>query len=232
MKIVAGLLTGLNLFCGLAAIIFAVERDFIAAAWMILLGVLFDGLDGLAARFFSSASAFGRQFDSFTDIITFGAAPCVLAYTVLWGGGGEFITGLALFAYLLAGVIRLSYYCLSSSEETSLYFNGLPITVAGGFSAGLVYMSSQFRAPGFSGVISTLLCLVAFLMVSNVRYPNLRGITRRIKGRVFLVISVLTGFASVYILSSQAGVIAPEFGICVFFLMYIAFSPFLLREMV
>ncbi|MCG8430278.1 MAG: CDP-diacylglycerol--serine O-phosphatidyltransferase [Candidatus Omnitrophica bacterium] len=231
MKMLAGILTGLNLFCGLAAVIFAIEGEALAASWMILVAVVLDGLDGAAARLFSSASDFGRHFDSLSDIVSFGVAPCILAYSV-FRAGLEFCTALSLFAYLLAGVIRLSYYCLGKDEDQSVHFSGLPITVAGGFSAAILYMSVRFPHLIFSIILPVLLCLLAFLMVSNVPYPNMRGINQAPKGKIFLFGSILAAAAGPVFLYAKAAIFAPEFGASLFFLFYIAFSPFLLRRIV
>jgi len=195
-----------NIFLGFVAIVRAIEgallgaggqlgynRDFEAAAIAIGAAVVLDGLDGRIARLTNTVSDFGRELDSLADVITFGIAPAVLAYT--WGvqfvvpGGflrdhraGYFIA----FIYLVCGAARLARFNVQTNpipknpgRPDRKYFVGLPIPAAAALIAAIVYASGS--APlewWFLSILwLALLALLSFLMVSTWRYPSFKEIS-------------------------------------------------------
>jgi CDP-diacylglycerol--serine O-phosphatidyltransferase len=152
--------------------------------------VLFDGLDGRIARLTNSSSDFGREFDSLADIITFGVAPAFLAYA--WGVqaldevyGTQLVQHLrqlgwiATFAFLICGAARLARFNIDSTKGLSdrRYFVGLPIPASAGVIAALVHWA---KYPGFFGALwLAVVAVLAFLMVSRVRYYSFKALDLR-----------------------------------------------------
>jgi len=166
--------------------------------------ILFDGLDGRIARLTHSTSAFGREFDSLADVITFGVAPALLAYA--WGvrpvgdiygspilqhlrQAGWIIT----FAYVISGAARLARFNIDSVKPASdrRYFIGLPIPAAAGVIAAIVHwrqeaLASWYYAAGWLVVVA----LLTFLMVSKVRYYSFKSLDLR-RRRPYVAIIVI-----------------------------------------
>lgn len=165
-------------------------QDFEVAAKTIGLAVILDGLDGRIARMTNTTSEFGRELDSLADIISFGIAPAILAYT--WGvqfvGGypgpgtidqlqraGKFIA----FLFLVCGAARLARFNIQKNPQPRnpgpphrKYFVGLPIPAGAGMVAAVVYSFDSYPVTGFFPAVLwlLLLALLSFLMVSTWRY--------------------------------------------------------------
>src|SRR5260370_4396196 len=155
--------------------------------------VVLDGLDGRIARMPNTTSDFGREMDSLADVITFGIAPAVLAFT--WGvqfvqpGGfmpdrraGYFFA----FLFLLCGAARLARFNVQTNpipknpgRADRKYFVGLPIPAAAGLVAAIVYASDSVPLEWwpFTACWLGLLALLSFLMVSTWRYPSFKEIS-------------------------------------------------------
>ena len=107
--VVPSLFTVLNIFSGFMSLIASTSNDFTMAAWFIILGAIFDSLDGIMARITRSSSAFGVEFDSLSDVVTFGAAPSLLIYQVYLhtlGGIGVLVSSMPM----IFGGIRLARF--------------------------------------------------------------------------------------------------------------------------
>src|SRR5271167_612746 len=200
------LFTAGNIFLGFIAIVQSVEGSllgasgqlgsnphFEVAAKAIGAAVVLDGLDGRIARMTNTVSAFGREMDSLADVITFGIAPAVLAYT--WGvqfvvpGGflmdhraGYFLA----FLYLLCGAARLARFNVQAhpvpknpGRADRKYFVGLPIPAAAGMVAAIVYAADSVPLEWwiYSALWLALLGLLSFLMVSTWRYPSFKEVS-------------------------------------------------------
>jgi CDP-diacylglycerol--serine O-phosphatidyltransferase len=166
--------------------------------------IVFDGLDGRIARLTNASSEFGREFDSLADVITFGLAPALLAYT--WGirpiqAGGESalvphlveIGWGAAFAFLICGAARLARFNIDTGKPSTdrRYFIGLPIPGAAGLIAASVHFFNDPISNWANGI--AWLCLVAvlaFLMVSRLRYPSFKTVDLR-RRRPYVTIILL-----------------------------------------
>ena len=175
------LFTVLNMFCGLLSIVYTGQQDFMLGAWFIILAALFDSLDGLMARITKSASAFGIEFDSLSDIISFGAAPAVLVFAVhlhtLEG------LGVILSSFLLVfGGVRLARFNTQIVGFDKEYFTGLPIPSSAITVASFVLMFYD-NTMGLNSLTRNLLApmvvVLSLLMVSRVKYDALPEFTRR-----------------------------------------------------
>lgn len=218
------LMTAGNLFCGFAATLKIFAGTLVAvevhglippiaiaryheAIWFILAACVFDLLDGRLARLGGHESAFGREFDSLADIVSFGIAPALLVYKIVldeFGGLGLTIA----FVYLACGALRLARFnCISASIDASgekapadhgKNFKGFPIPAAAGVIASLteflLWMDAGNREIGaWKFALPPLLLLLAFMMFSRFRYPSFKSINWRTKRSLpaFLVIIVL-----------------------------------------
>lgn len=173
--IVPSLITSASFFCGFYSMIASIQGDYYTAAWVILLAAFFDGLDGRIARATNSTTHFGVEFDSLSDLISFGAAPAILMYNWALQPFGR-IGWMAAFLFALCGALRLARFNTQSSEVLKDRFVGLPIPMAGGLLATIVLLTRGAldldRAPAILIVITTY--LAALLMVSNIPYRSFK----------------------------------------------------------
>ena len=174
------------------------------AAKAIGVAIVADGLDGRIARLTNSASEFGREFDSLADVIAFGMAPALLAYA--WGiraldvtYGAEAVKHLrqigwvVTFTYVICGAARLARFNIDSGKGTAdrRYFVGLPIPAAAGVVAAVVHWTKNPLDEWIHGAISLgLMALLAYLMVSRVRYYSFKGVNLR-QRRPYVAIIIL-----------------------------------------
>ena len=170
-------------------------------------GVLLDGLDGRIARLTNSTSDFGREFDSLADVITFGVAPAFLAFA--WGvlpAEGVIVPILrnhlltlgwvVTFAFLICGAARLGRFNIMSIAATGdkRQFVGLPIPAAAGVIAAVVHCRKDaVHDWNYSLMWLAVVAVLAFLMVSTVRYPSFKAIDFR-RRRSFATV-ILIGLA-------------------------------------
>jgi CDP-diacylglycerol--serine O-phosphatidyltransferase len=188
------------------------EHHFGIAGKTIGLAILLDGLDGRIARVTNTTSDFGREMDSLADVISFGIAPAVLAFTwgVLFmdsGLGGTLHDhilrwgSLIAFLFLLCGSARLARFNIQKNpvpknpgRPDRKYFVGLPIPAAAGMVAAIVYAldgEPLYYAPlTISWLV--LLALLSFLMVSTWRYYSFKGISL-VRPRTTLMVILLGG---------------------------------------
>src|SRR5262249_32823053 len=194
--IVPTLLTLGNAVCGLASIAYAsrigkdgFSRDFdslylAASGWFILAAMVFDTLDGFAARLFKSAGRFGAELDSLCDAVSFGAAP---AFMLLQLGPGwdqpiwhRLLAAVATL-YLMCTILRLARYNVESLDGSvsGKRFRGLPSPAAAGCVAALAILRASLSdrwlayEAAFEALATVGAFVVALLMVSQVSYPHL-----------------------------------------------------------
>ncbi|MCG8529098.1 MAG: CDP-diacylglycerol--serine O-phosphatidyltransferase, partial [Desulfovibrionales bacterium] len=138
--ILPNLFTSMNLFCGYYSILASVQSRFVEAAIAILIGAVFDLLDGKIARATNTTSKFGIEYDSLADLITFGLSPALLM--VLWGlqtmGRPGWLVG---FLFVTCGALRLARF--NTTTSTSTDFEGLPIPAAAAMNVSTVLFFSQ-----------------------------------------------------------------------------------------
>ena len=144
------LFTVANLFCGYACVVYATRADFDTAALFIGIAMVLDTLDGLIARLTNSTSAFGVQLDSLADVVSFGMAPAILAFT--WGLWPLKRLGWAAgFIYVTAAAMRLARFNIQTTTAADKrHFVGLPSPAAGAVIASTVYLWPG-RAAGAAG---------------------------------------------------------------------------------
>ncbi len=163
VHLLPNLLTLANAFCGLLAICKAIdalapgaEHSFHTkmetAAWLIFLGMVFDAVDGKVARMVGGASAFGAQLDSFSDMLTFGVAPAVIAKVLLEHEGFPInarVNFVAAAVFSTMAILRLARFNLETEpdEAAHRHFKGLPSPAAAGTVAASILMYLSLKHP-------------------------------------------------------------------------------------
>jgi len=181
--IIPNLFTTGNFFCGFYAIISVFNQQFYHAAVAIIIAIVFDGLDGKIARLTHSSSDFGLEYDSLSDLISFGLAPGLLVYSWVLQPFGR-IGWLAAFLFVICGALRLARYNVQdTSDVRNLDFTGLPIPAAAGVIASTVIMAKDllFVEKIEPFILVMTVYILAFLMVSNIRYRSFKRLYLRKK---------------------------------------------------
>lgn len=184
--------TTANLFCGFIAIIFTDENSYRLAAITILLGAVFDALDGLVARLVGTSSEFGVELDSLADIVTFGAAPGFLIYHTYLHQYG--IWGMIIAALIpIFGAFRLARFNIQVEDlNTKIDFRGLPIPITAIIVSSMVlaYYDDTSFDDGFTIFIVPAIIILSLLMISDVRYdalPTLKKKPRKVSVVYFII---------------------------------------------
>lgn len=216
--ILPNLFTTGNLFCGFWAIISVFQEKFYFAAVAILLASIFDVLDGKVARLSGATSKFGVQYDSLADLISFGVAPALLAFSWALRPYGRF-GWLAAFLFVVCGALRLARFNVISASGETKYFKGLPIPAAATMIALTILLYLRLIETGWVKdiVILIMIYVLAFLMVSNIRYVSFKefNLARRKPFSLFIFI----------VLSMIVIVMEPVIVLFIFILSYIFSGP-------
>jgi len=185
-----------NLFCGYACVAFAMRGEMETAAPFIGIAVVLDMLDGRIARLTGTSSAFGREFDSLADIVSFGMAPAMLVFK--WGLEPLGRLGWAAgFVFVSAGAIRLARFNIQTSTDKR-YFVGMPIPAAAAVPASTVYLYPYGLHTYVSALPALALMLVpALLMVSTIRFRSFKAIDLQARRRYPILLAMAVGFFAI-----------------------------------
>ena len=170
------LLTLGNLFCGYACIVYTMRGEYATAAPFIGIAFILDGLDGRIARMTGTTGPFGLQFDSLADMISFGLAPAILAYS--WGltpfGRWGWAAG---FIFVTAAAMRLARFNIQAGSVDKRYFVGMPSPAAAGVVAATIFAyPAGLRETSGATPVMALVLVPAFLMVSTIRFRSFKSI--------------------------------------------------------
>ncbi len=165
------LITAANISAGFLSMLAASEGQFRGAVYLLMLAVLLDLFDGKVARRLKVTSEFGQEMDSFSDAVSFCAAPAFLAHAAILRPLGS--TGVIVaLAYLLAGVLRLARFNLTTDAHSKARSTtGVPTPVGAGYVMALVLMRDQIPV----AVAALVVLILAALMVSRLPLPEFRG---------------------------------------------------------
>jgi len=216
--ILPNLFTAASAFIGVISVIAASKGEFEKAAWLILLSLIFDGLDGRIARLTHTTSKFGMEFDSLADIVAFGVAPAMLLYFCCGNEFGRF-GSLVSAIFVVFGAIRLARFNVMAPSSEPSVFIGVPIPTAAVFIAVWILMYQKYPALkdfSFLLLIGALIC--AFLMVSNIRYPSFKKIELKKMYVIKILIVLVLVFSFLYLY--------PIEGITIFITLYILYGIF------
>jgi CDP-diacylglycerol--serine O-phosphatidyltransferase len=194
------LMTAGNLFCGFMSVLQIIqggleqslgvtdwESRYTVALYCIFGAFVFDFLDGRLARFGGHESAFGREFDSLADIVSFGFAPALLVFKIVLAEFPNRIGWFIAFVYLVCGALRLARFNVLSAQPSKnggKEFVGFPIPAAAGVIASITLLildlyaqDRQMGAWKFS--LPPLMLFLSFMMFSKVRYPSFKSVDWR-----------------------------------------------------
>ncbi|MFN3306133.1 MAG: CDP-diacylglycerol--serine O-phosphatidyltransferase [Candidatus Kapaibacteriota bacterium] len=203
-SIVPNSLTLANLFSGFIAIIYVSQDKFMLAALFILLAAIFDLIDGLTARLVQSASEFGVQLDSLSDVVSFGVVPSFMLYKIYFYQYGDFgliVSGLPL----ICGVLRLARFNVQTNAyQDKMFFTGLAIPSAAFFiiSYLIFYHTSDLLPENVRGfTIFAVTIISSISMVSTIKFfnaprPNKKYIKQHPFVTVFFLIAVILAIIS------------------------------------
>ena len=185
--------TALNIGCGFVAIMFSMQGEFYKAAMLIILGAVFDSVDGRVARMTGTQSAFGEQFDSLSDLISFGMAPSIIFYNKFLMSSGR-IGMVVAFLFLLCGALRLARFNANINRIQSDYFQGLPIPGAAAALIAFILISAEFPDLLHKKVIAIpYILFYSILMISNAPFPSFKKseMVRKHKKKILFLILIL-----------------------------------------
>lgn len=185
------LFTTAALFAGFYAIVAAMHGRFEPAAIAIFVAMLLDGLDGRVARLTNTQSDFGAEYDSLSDMVSFGLAPALVIYEWALSDLGK-LGWLAAFIYTATAALRLARFNTQVEHADKRYFQGLASPSAAAIIAGGVWLGEHYAVfpAQFDYLVWAITVLVGLLMVSNVRYYSFK--TFNLRNRVpFVAILVI-----------------------------------------
>jgi CDP-diacylglycerol---serine O-phosphatidyltransferase len=212
------LFTTSALFAGFFAVVAGINGDFTAAAVAIFIAMVLDGLDGRVARMTNTQSAFGAEYDSLSDMLSFGVAPALVAFTWILQDIGK--TGwVVAFLYVACAALRLARFNVQIGSVDKKWFIGLPSPSAAALVAASIWTFHTLDAEAFGFKLLMLLIVAAagVLMVSNIRYYSFKEVD--LKGPVPFVVllAIVLGFV---VISMQ-----PSVMLLLLFGAYVASGP-------
>ncbi|HEX3395544.1 MAG TPA: CDP-diacylglycerol--serine O-phosphatidyltransferase [Steroidobacteraceae bacterium] len=201
------LLTTGALFAGFYAIVAAIDLRFEYAGIAVFVAMIFDGLDGRVARWTNTASAFGKEYDSLSDMVSFGVAPAIVTYQ--WGVAriAEYgplwrrVGWLVCFFYAAAAALRLARFNARAAVQDKHYFEGLPSPSAAAIVAALVWLASDQTNIGLPGLILAFFVTASAgaLMISRFAFNSFKYVNAGAKVRFTYIILVPLAFIFIFL---------------------------------
>lgn len=189
-----------GLFAGFYAMIAATQGRFSEACFAVFIAMITDSLDGRVARLTNTQSAFGVQYDSLSDMVSFGLAPAVIVFIWALHRLGKF-GWLGAFLYVAGAALRLARFNTQVGHADRRYFIGLASPAAAGVVTGLIWSGHELNIMG--GSIALLVWLItviaAFLMVSNIRYLSFKDMDFKGKVPFVSILIVVLIYAAIYL---------------------------------
>lgn len=192
------LFTTSALFSGFFAVIAGINGDFTSAAVAIFIAMVLDGLDGRVARMTNTQSAFGAEYDSLSDMLSFGVAPALVAFTWILQDIGK--TGwVVAFLYVACAALRLARFNVQVGSVDKKWFIGLPSPSAAALVAASVWTFHSFDADalGFKLIMLFVVAAAGILMVSNIRYYSFKDLDFKKPVPFVVLLAVVLGFVMI-----------------------------------
>jgi len=210
--ILPSMFTLLGLLCGFYSLVSSIQGNYEHAAWGIIGAAIFDMLDGRVARLLNAETAFGAELDSLADMMSFGVAPAVLVY--LWALiPYEKLGWLAAFLIVAASALRLARFNVQLASQDKRYFQGLPTPALALMMASGVLFHDSFSVEPTGFIWLVLSIVLAWLLVSNVRFFSGKDIDLKQK-RPFAMLVVLMAGVVVLVLDPQTVLFPVFLGYC------------------
>jgi CDP-diacylglycerol---serine O-phosphatidyltransferase len=199
------------LWAGFYAIVAAIDHNFSRAGMAIFIAMVFDFFDGAVARWTNTQSEFGKEYDSLSDMVSFGLAPAIVAYqfgvvriaeyNVLWGRLGW----IATFLYAACAAMRLARFN-SRAAVDKRYFEGLPSPSAAATVAGFIWLSDKYELAGLPALLMAFIIttLIGLLMVSSFAYRSLKEFNPRGRVRWMYLLVIPVGYMIIAIGPGEA----------------------------
>lgn len=224
LKLIPNLLTGAGFLCGMAAAIIATQPIYYIdyAIYLILAAGFFDFVDGFAARLLKAPSEFGKQFDSLSDLVSFGIAPAMLIYAVLrswmpetaFPSTNSILLAIPAVIYALAAAIRLAIFNTDSRQTEN--FRGIPSPAAALFvTTACLYWGNFSGDENAVLQISITALFAAAAMLIPIPFVSLK--LKSAASKFMAVLMVLAGTLFFVLFSFE--------GIALLILLYIVASP-------
>ncbi|HSE01786.1 MAG TPA: CDP-diacylglycerol--serine O-phosphatidyltransferase [Burkholderiales bacterium] len=211
------LFTTVALFAGFYSIVQAMSGRFEQAAMAIFIAMVFDGLDGRVARLTRTQSAFGAEYDSLADMVSFGVAPALVVYvwalkdfasmqTLAWLG--PWLTTklgwIAAFIYCACAALRLARFNTTLDIADKRFFQGLPSPSAACVVAGLVWALNEYQIQGrdVKWLAWALTLIAGLTMVSNLKFYSGKDINLRKSVSFSVVVGITFGLVALFMFSS------------------------------
>lgn len=190
------ILTTAALFAGFYAIVQAMDGRFESSAVAIFIAMILDGLDGRVARMTRTQSAFGAEYDSLSDMVSFGAAPALVIYEWALRDLGK-LGWIAAFIYCAGAALRLARFNTNQDVVDKRYFQGMPSPAAAALIAGLVWVLLElgFTGPEVRWPACILTIFAGVTMVSNIPYYSGKDINLRRSVPFMVIAAIALAFA-------------------------------------
>ena len=201
------LLTTGAMFAGFYAIVAAIDLKFERAGAAVFIAMIFDGLDGRVARWTHTESPFGKEYDSLSDMVSFGVAPAIVTYQ--WGVAriAEYgplwrrLGWLVCFFYAAAAALRLARFNSRSATQDKHYFEGLPSPSAAAIVAASVWLASDQTNIGLPGLILAFFVTASAgaLMISRFAFNSFKQVSPDARVRYTYIILVPLAFIFIFL---------------------------------
>ena len=188
------------LFCGFYAIVMAMNMQFSNAAVAIFAAMVLDAVDGRVARLTNTQSEFGAQYDSLSDMVSFGAAPALIVYEWSLRGMGK-LGWLAAFVYCAGAALRLARFNTNIAVVDKRFFQGLPSPAAAALVAGFIWLMDDLRIAGadFLWLSWSITLYAGLTMVTNVPFYSFKDVNFRKSVpfiAIFLIVLIFVAVSS------------------------------------
>jgi CDP-diacylglycerol---serine O-phosphatidyltransferase len=198
--ILPNLVTTANIVFGFLSMLHSFKGNFERACWFVVAAAICDALDGRIARFARAESSFGVQYDSLSDLTSFGIAPAILLFCFSLQLDARFGGGIAAI-YVVCAALRLARFNVSAEQPnpTKLqkirkgYFQGLPSPASAGLIVTMVLMQLSFAwfdEQWMQWLATALGVGLGLLMVSNIPFPSFKDVNWRSRGKAWILIVV------------------------------------------
>ena len=200
LYVLPNLFTLAALFGGFYSIVMAMNGRFDQAAIGVFCAMVLDSLDGRVARMTNTQSAFGEQMDSLSDMVSFGAAPALIAY--VWGLTSLGRWGwIAAFVYCACAALRLARFNVNTAVVDKSYFQGLPSPAAAALVAGFIWLMTEAGVKGqdVRWYMFALTLYAGLTMVTNVPFYSFKDISLKRSVPFVVIVLIALGIAVINI---------------------------------
>ena len=187
------------LFCGFYAIVQAMNGRFEIACIAVYVAMVLDGMDGRVARWTNTQSEFGAQYDSIADMVAFGAAPALVAYTWVLKDLGT-LGWIGAFIYCAGTAIRLARFNVNIGSIDKRFFQGLPSPSGAAVLAGLVWVMTDFgfKPSDWLAIVTWIVAVFAGVtMVSNIPFYSFKEVHWKRRVPLWVILACVIGLSVV-----------------------------------